>query len=87
MTQPVRPICQENQTGDASFQVVLNGLLPNVSRIDVRAKLAALFKVTPEQIDKLLATPVCVVKRPISLAGSTSLLQQPTDANGTATEH
>jgi len=67
MNQPVRPICQGNQTGDASFQVVLNGLLPNVSRIDVRAKLAALFEVTPEQIDKLLETPVCVVKRATSM--------------------
>jgi len=66
VNQPVRNSCQDNPDDDALFEVVQNGLLPNVSRIDVRAKLAALFKVTPEQIDKLLATPVCVVKRATS---------------------
>lgn len=66
MNQPLRSAFQENQAGDATFQIVLNGVLPNVSRIDVREKLAALFKATPEQIDKLLATPAYVVKRAIS---------------------
>ena len=69
MNQPVRNTCQDNpddDDDDALFDIVLNGLLPPTSPIDVRAKLADLFKVTPEQIDKILATPITRVKRIVS---------------------
>lgn len=67
VNQPVRNTCQDNpDDDDALFEVVQNGLLPPVSPIDVRAKLADLFKVTPEQIDKILATPVYRVRRIVS---------------------
>ena len=66
--KPVRNSCQDNpdDDDDSLFDIVLNGLLPPTSPIDVRAKLADLFKVTPEQIDKILATPVYRVRRIVS---------------------
>lgn len=72
VNQPVRNTCQDSpdddddDDDDALFEVVQNGLLPHVSPIDVRAKLADLFKVTPEQIDTILATPVYRVRRIVS---------------------
>jgi hypothetical protein len=64
VNQPVQNTCQDNpDDDDALFDIVLNGLLPPTSPIDVRAKLADLFKVTPEQIDKIFATPITRVRR------------------------
>src|SRR5476649_1558579 len=63
VNQPAQTIPTKHQRGDTTFQVVLNGLRPNVSETEARTKLAALFKATPEQINYLLATPGYVVKK------------------------
>ncbi len=47
----------------ATFQVVLNGLHPTVSAPEAKAKLAALFKATPGQVETLLAQHGYVVKK------------------------
>jgi len=66
VNQPARTNDLERQAVDATFQVILNGVQPNVLRSEARTKLAALFKATLEQIDRLLATPDYVVKKAIS---------------------
>lgn len=82
MNHPTRATAQECQTADPTFQVVLKGVRPNVSPSDARAKLAALFKVTLEQIDNLLATPDCMVKRSISFDVASKYKNTIEDAGG-----
>lgn len=48
-----------NQT---TYRVIFNGAAANVSANHVRSNLAALFKTTPEQIEKLFVTPNHVLK-------------------------
>lgn len=67
MNQPTGNAHQEHQAGDATYQVILNGVRPNVLPAEAKTKLAAMFKATAEQIDKVLATPNYVVKKAISL--------------------
>ena len=58
----------QTKSGDASaenrkFQVMLNGVLPNVAPAEAKAKLATLFKASPEQVDNILANPGFIVKK------------------------
>ncbi len=48
------------------YRVILTGLREDVMRPDAVKNLAALFKTTPEQVEKLLATPGCIVKKGIT---------------------
>jgi hypothetical protein len=65
MNQQMRTSDQELLSDSATFQVILKGLRSDASS-DAREKLAALFKASLEQIDKLLAAPEYVVKKDIS---------------------
>lgn len=48
---------------DETFQVTLKGLQLDASPIVARAKLAALFKASPEQVDRLVTTHGYVLKK------------------------
>lgn len=56
---PLTPLLVEEGT----FQVVLNGLHTTASAPEAKAKLAALFKATPGQVETLLAQHGYVVKK------------------------
>ncbi len=63
MNQPNSASLNPLLVGGATFQVVLNGLHPTVSAPEAKAKLAALFKATPGQVETLLAQHGYVVKK------------------------
>jgi len=48
------------------YRVILTGVREGVARSDALKNLATLFKTTPEQVEKLLATPDCIVKKGIT---------------------
>ena len=48
------------------YKVILTGVREGVARQDAVKSLAALFKTTPEQVEKLLATPGFVLKKGIT---------------------
>lgn len=54
------------QGGDATFQVVLNGLHSHTLQSEARVKLATLFKATHDQVERILATPGYVVKKGVT---------------------
>jgi hypothetical protein len=65
VNQQMRISDQERQSDSATFQVILKGLRADAP-LESREKMAALFKASLEQIDKLLAAPEYVVKKDIS---------------------
>lgn len=68
--QPSQIEQAEQSTQEAAtpqtFQVVFKGVQPNIPVSEARVKLAALFKGSLEQIDRLLAMPGHVIKRDIA---------------------
>lgn len=67
MNQAVHHVLQESSIADATYKVVLRGTHPNVPPAEAKAKLATLFKASPEQVEKLLQTAGYVVKKGIPI--------------------
>lgn len=67
MSQQRQAAPREAQATEVTYKVVLRGIQPNIPATEAKTKLAALFKTTVEQIDKLLLTPGYVVKKALSL--------------------
>lgn len=64
-----KSIIDEKQadSNNVTYRVLLSGLQPGASSSDANAKLATLFKATPEQTSRLLMTPNYVIKKNLSL--------------------
>ena len=63
MNQAKQIRLNEPTTQDVTFQVVFNGIRSDIPITEAKARLAALFKATLEQIDNLSAKPGHVVKK------------------------
>lgn len=63
MNDSATSVSRERPALDETFQVTLKGLQLNASPVEARAKLAALFKATPEQVDRLVTTHGYVLKK------------------------
>lgn len=67
MNDSATSVSRERAALDETFQVTLKGLRPNASPVEARAKLAALFKASPEQVDRLVTAHGYVLKRGCTL--------------------
>lgn len=85
MNDSATSVSRERAALDETFQVTLKGLQPNASPVEARAKLVALFKASPEQVDRLVTAHGYVLKRGCTLDVATKY-KNAIDATGAVCE-
>lgn len=85
MNQSLQSVLAEQGGPQDTYQVIISGLSTNMPASEARVKLATLFKVGAEQIERLLATEGHAVKKGCSLEVATKY-KRAIEANGAVCE-